>query len=308
MHPDDRYVVYRGRRMLRVAGGSPEGDAGANGGAAVAEPGAHPAPDPGANGAPAGLVQIPDDTPAELRPILESYIREKVDPQVTRKFQEAAELRDKFGPLSEIQGLDQMEPDTLSQLVAFAQMDEEQFNAWYGDTAKKLAESDPDGFESMWNQIGQDLGYFEDDDPDTGGQDDPKIQELQNTVNQLSQQLTGFLGQQERTDAQQAADQALDAELGELQQANNEGNKFDEEFEQDLYRMAAAFANEDQPLHKAFERLQRLSGQAQTQLVTSKLNQPPAANGNGRSSTEPEQFHTVADAREAAVARLKASR
>jgi hypothetical protein len=256
-------------------------------------------------GAPQGLYDkyLPPEYPEThdvLRNVLHKFNSEVAKP----KLDEYAEFRKKFERFDGVDLPDDLDGESLKSLVDFASMDENDFRDWYRSAATQLAQDDPEGFEALFNEIGQELGYFEDEEGEEGNE---QVGQLQQQVQQLSETLNGFLGQQQQSERQSAADKALDAELQELAQAHNKGDAFPEEFEEALYRMGTSYSDQDKPLHAAFQQLQALNGQAQSELVESKLDQPRPANGNGNADTRPEGFHKIEDARSAARARLAAA-
>src|SRR3954447_21953900 len=61
------------------------------------------------------------NVPEELHPYVTEQFK-KWDLTVTPKLQEAAKLRDQYGPLSEIEGLSDVPPEELSSLLEFHRM------------------------------------------------------------------------------------------------------------------------------------------------------------------------------------------
>lgn len=243
------------------------------------------APEQGAGGQGSGDFQGLYDlsaAPEELRPLLEQELK-KVDANVTRRFQEHAEFRKRFEPLEGIDGLTDIPPDELTQLLQFRQVvgDEEQFANW-------------------WQAVGQELGFFDDGTPpeDEGGVDQLVAAAVQQAIAPLAARLEEFETRGQSEKAQQAAEQEIESQLAELREQHGE---FDEEF---VRRLARDYVKEPDFIRRGFEDYQRLIGQGQSQLVDDKLHQPaPAVNG-GRPDTTTPQIRTFKEAEKAALARL----
>jgi hypothetical protein len=247
--------------------------------------------------------------PPEIQDTLTQALHQFNSETVAPKLREAAEFRKQYEPLAGIEGLTDLDPESLSQLVNFGKniaSDPESFSQWYSEVADDMAAQDPEGFEALWQEIGERRGYFEDPEGGDGEGSDPQVQALEQQIHQLSETLNGFLGQQEQSQKQTAANEAIDAEMTDLVAKHNDGEPFDEKLAMTLYRLAAGYPDsEEQPLHKAFEEVQALRGGAQSELVQSKLDQPAGANSGGRPDTAPEEYHSLEDAKEAALARIK---
>jgi hypothetical protein len=101
------------------------------------------------------------DVPEELRPLVTEPLKRQ-NSDFTRRFQEAAQFRQQFEPLSKIEGLTDMDPEGLQALLAFSQEQlsgPEKFNPWLRD----LALNDPDAQildEDTWTQVGQARGWL----------------------------------------------------------------------------------------------------------------------------------------------------
>lgn len=226
--------------------------------------------------------------PEHLRPLLEQELK-KVDANVTRRFQEHADYRKRFEALEGIEGLTDVPAEELSQLLEF----------------RDIA-SNPEQFESWWYQVGSELGFFEDDgtgpDAETGeeptGQGDPQVAQLVETVQQLSQRLEEFESRGESEKAKAEARQEIDRQLGELRDQHGE---FDENL---VLRLARDYAEEPDAIQRGFDDYLRITGQAQSQLVEDKLDQPGPANGGGRPDVGGGGPTTFKEAQAAALQRL----
>src|SRR3954464_6102371 len=62
--------------------------------------------------------QFMSGTPDDLKPYVTDAFKQW-DSQVTPKLQEAAQLRERFGPLAEIEGLSDVPPEELGELLEF---------------------------------------------------------------------------------------------------------------------------------------------------------------------------------------------
>jgi hypothetical protein len=110
------------------------------------------------------------DVPEELRPLVTEPLKRQ-NSDFTRRFQEAAQFRQQFEPLSKIEGLTDMDPEGLQALLAFSQEQlsgPEKFNPWLRD----LALNDPDAQildEDTWTQVGQARGWLGEGEGYEGG-------------------------------------------------------------------------------------------------------------------------------------------
>lgn len=226
--------------------------------------------------------------PEHLRPLLEQELK-KVDANVTRRFQEHADFKSKFEPLEGIEGLTDVPGEELSQLLEF----------------REIA-SDPEQFEGWWFQVGKELGFFEDDGsgPEAGPEGaaepggNPEIAQLMETVQTLSRRLEEFESKGETEKAQSAARQQIDKELGELRDQHGE---FDESL---VLRLARDYAEEPDAIKRGFEDMLKITGQAQSSLVTEKLDQPTPATRGGLPDTSGQAPKTFQEAQTAALQRL----
>jgi hypothetical protein len=230
--------------------------------------------------------------PEELRPLLEAELK-KVDANVTQRFMEHAEFKKKLGPLAEIEGLADVPPEDLKELMEFRELagDEEQFESW-------------------WFAVGKELGFFDDDgnpaEPGSNGNGEPagglseeKIAQLvQQAVGPLAERLEQFESQGQSEKAQQAATQEVESQLAALREEHGE---FDEKL---VRRLARDYVSEPDFIRKGFEDMLRITGQAQSQLVGDKLDQPSPANRGGRPDTTTEPITTFDQAKAAALQRL----
>jgi hypothetical protein len=223
--------------------------------------------------------------PEETRPDLEQVLKRR-DADITRKLQDAADLRKQFEPLAGIEGLSDVPADELTELLQF----------------RELA-SDQEKFADWWTQIGDELGFFADGEDGGEGDDvDPHTAQLLQRLEQLEQRLepvTEHITRSEQDRRVQAADEEIGRQLETLHEQHGE---FDDD---DVLALAYRYADDPDAVTKGFEHYRRIKGGAQGELVDDKLGQPAPANGAGRPDTAPELPKTFGPAlREAAMARL----
>jgi hypothetical protein len=246
---------------------------------------------------------------------MEQYIREKIDPTVGQKLTEAAELRKQFEPLAGVEGLSDIEPEALGELVEFHKIasDPQAFTDWFTQVAQRSAQEDPEAFEEWWAQIGRENDWLDDgDEEESGNGDDADL--LREQITALEERLAGFEQNQTQAQAQQEQ-QARIAERSDLiEQQLSEvipklGELDDEAKEQvrnDLIRMAMPYAEEhpDDSIPMAFQDYLRIKGIGESELVDSKLNQPDGALPRGRAADTREPI-TMENAKDIAKAQFR---
>lgn len=289
------FIAHGGRLMARVAGGETNG-AGAPAG--VAEPGAD-----GAEGQGEGLGLYDLTTvPEHLRPIVEPELK-KIEANVTKRFEEAAAFRKQWEPLSAIEGLTDLQPDALKELVEFHQG----------------VLSDPEAFKAWWTQLGEQAGWMqdvsggdggEDGGDDLGGDDPPAIAEIRQTLEGLTtlvEQLAEGQQTSQATQRTEAAKQAITAELEALAGEHlGEGQKFDDDTREAILTFAWRYQDDPEAIAKGFADLQKVKGQSQSSLVEDKLVQPSTALRGGPPDTAPTEITSFAEAKQLARARREA--
>lgn len=223
----------------------------------------------------------------------------KIEGSITQRFQEAADFRKQWEPFAEL-GLSDMGVEPVQQLMAFGQM--------LQDPAK-AAElvSDPEGFESWWEQIGDTLGFFE--DGEKPGAETPAGQEetpawAQQLIEQ-NQQLTQRLDTIEGSSEQEKANAALEAAITGLK---NE-HKLDDDQVKHVLRLAHPYAaaGDEDAIAKGLADYQAIRGGAQGDLVDRKLERETAAvERGGQIDNTPPEIKSFGDATTAARQRLAA--
>jgi hypothetical protein len=232
------------------------------------------------------------DHPEELRPYLEQYIREKVDPTVGEKLREAAETRKQFEPLSGIEGLSDIDPEALGQLVAFHEIasDPEQFTEWFTDVARESAKANPEQFEEWWANLGREMDWLDDDGEGDAGdgelEDDPRISALEQQLAEMRQAQQQEAGQREQSQRVQERQQVIDGQLNEsLAKLGEMDDEAKAAARQDILKLAIAYADDpDNSIPKAFEDYLRITGKGASDLIDSKLEQPDGGLPRGRAA------------------------
>lgn len=244
-----------------------------------------------------GYAQYLDSVSPEIREQVEPLFKE-FDGNVTKKFQEHAEYRKGWAPYEEA-GIKDVPPETLQELLAFAQMasdpnQSDQFNDWLKNVATERG---------VFGEGQDDLDLEDVEDLSTD-----KIQEL------IAEQVAEKVGPiQEKFQAQeterleQEASQAITQQLEEIRKDNPD---LPEGAEDAIVRLAYSYADEDKdPIAKGLEDYKALIGQGEKSLFAQKDKQPQTPEGPGAASTAPEAITQFGDPRLKAQAleRLKQS-
>lgn len=237
------------------------------------------------------------NVPAELAPLVMEALKHK-DADVTRGFQEHKQFREQWEPYSKIDGLNNVPPEDLAQLVEWSRTMEnpEAFQAWHQGVAEQLGLS-PQLDEDSWVSMGEQNGWFEGGDPESQnggepGQFDPnQVQQMiQQALQQELEPVKKWQGQQEQ---QAAAAQTYSQWEGQLKGLAEQNHlKFDD-IKDDVANLASGLlAQGEDPagvMPKAFEHYMRMTGKAQGDLMEDKLGQPGGALNGGSADTRPEQ-------------------
>lgn len=279
------------------AGGVGDGGAGAAPGgapeAAGAAPGVEPTQESGS-----GFIDLNGlEIPPELHGHMGRYIKEKIDPVLTQKFQELAEQRKPYEAFSGIEGLSDVPAEELSELLAFRKTasDPEKFGEWYTGFADTQIEENPEGFEAWWKERGEKLGYtFDGDDEPT----DPDLEPGGDSeeVAALRAEMQAFKDEFGQKETQREEQQRVEARTGEINKqmvpfVESLGDMPDEEKTQainDVYGLALKYGDEepDQQIPKAIADWQRIKGIGEAGLIDKRLGHPdPALNGGAPADT-----------------------
>jgi hypothetical protein len=226
-----------------------------------------------------GLYDL-DSVAPEVREILEPHLK-AIEGNATRKFQEAAEFRKGWAPYEEA-GIKDVPPETLQELLAFAQLANDpnkadQFNQWLTQTAEARGLS-------LGSPVEDDLGLDDVDDlsPD-------KIQEL------IAEQVAEKVGpiqerfqKQEQERLEQEANQEISTQLEQIRKDNPD---LPEGAENAIVRLAYSYADEDKdPIGKGFEEYKELIGAGEKGLFAKKAEQPQTPEGPGAAATAPDKL------------------
>lgn len=296
---------------MSEAGGTAPAPGAAEGGEGQAE---------GQGGAPfegQGLYDLAE-VPQELHQFLIPELK-KIEGNVGRKLQEAADFRKQYEPLQGVEGLSDMDPELLQNLVEFGTQtvsDPEQFKAWYQSAAEQMAEDDPEGFEELWSSIGDKLGFFQgdDDDPDDPDGDVPQgltPEDVKAMIDEAVQPFQQKETERERNDRVSARESQITEQLGKLDFGEMPGESDQEKQEalaeahKDVMKLALAYSDEDpdKQIELGFADYQRLIGRGESGLVSSKLDQPGRALNGGRPGSERPEI-TAANVKDFAKARF----
>jgi hypothetical protein len=235
------------------------------------------------------------NVPAELAPLVMEALKHK-DADVTRGFQEHKQFREQWEPFSKIQGLGDMSPEDVGQLVEWSQAmnDPQAFQAWYEGVGQQLGLS-PELDEDAWVRMGEEKGWFEGGGEGEGQQEngqgfDPnQLQSmLDSMLEQKLQPVQQWLGSQEQNQQAEQIKTQWEQQMSSL--ADQHGVKLDDARDDILHLMAGYLDDGvDDPVSKAFEHYMRISGKAQGDLIEDKLKQPGGALNGGTADTRPEQ-------------------
>lgn len=254
--------------------------------------------DQGAEATDSGYAQYLDSVAPEIREQVEPLFKE-FDGNVTKKFQEHAEYRKGWAPYESL-GIKDVPPETLQELLSFAQM-----------------ASDPnqsDAFDAWLKNVATERGVLSEETDDLEVEDEPSIEErLMQKVSEMLNPLQEQMQERERQAAVESAEtevnSALDAILGD------EKNQNLPEGARDAIE-ALAYRYTDEPglsakevIEKGFGDYQKLIGQGEKSLFTEKTKQPQTPEGPGAASTADEKITSFGDPRikQIALERMKQS-
>lgn len=277
-------------------GGAPEG-----GGEELGYTGQYADQDSDAQGA--GLYDLAS-APEEVRPFLEGELK-KIEGNVTRKFQEAAEFREKVGHLAEVEGLADLDAEELQGLMAFYKVsrDPDLFGQWLEQVGGSSGELDEDS----WLEVGIENGWFDGDDADEEG-DEGGLD-----VDELREQILGEVMPDIEAFREFQASQQEEGAVGEIQTEFSErlkslvdehGDALDVEEVLHMAHGYVAQGSED-PLGEAAERYLRIRGSAESGVVDDKLEQREKVLAGGVDDTRPEGYgHNSPELKKAALSRF----
>jgi len=245
-----------------------------------------------------GLYDL-DSVAPEVRDQLTPHLK-KIEGNVTKRFQEAADYRKQWEPYEQL-GLADKDPAQIKQLLDFAQLAQ-----------------DPEQFKSWWEAAGKEMGFTDDkpveeDDFDLDAEDfsAEKIQELiQKQVEEKVGPIQAKFQEQEKERLEAEANKEVDSALSEIL----DGKEVSDEDKEDILAFAWAYSDENggdakTAIQKGYERYARLVGQGANGLLAQKTNQPKPPEGEGPADTSAEKITSFKDPRlqQAGIEKLRAA-
>ena len=238
--------------------------------------------------------QILNAIPEQVRGDVEPHLKEW-DANVTQMRQGDVDFRNQWEPFSQIEGLSDLAPETISELVAFSQLagDEDAFGEWLLNEAKA-----------------RDLIDMGDDGLDPAGADGLDLSDPQALVGALTESVKGILDERlgpiegrfskmDETERVEAANKEIDETFKAL---HAEHGEFDDE---KVMRFALSYSKDGtiggEAINAAFADLQGLISQSQTGMFEQKAGQPATPEQGGRPATAKAKPTNFGEAREAAL-------
>ena len=246
------------------------------------------------------LASVPED----LRPHVEPHLK-AIEANITKKLQENAESLKAWEPYKEL-GISDIDPANLQQLLEFAELaqDEDKFSEW-------------------WKSTGERMGLFDSDEDDLDLEDDLSPEKIKSLIAEAVTESIGpvkeTLNQQQTERAQAEAMEEINGTLKALstehgidldEVVGKTPNGTEQTVRDAILQLAYAYADEDpdNAVANGFGDFQRLVGKGEAGLFAKKAKQPASPEGAGAASNAPEKITTFADAKAAALDRLKADR
>jgi hypothetical protein len=230
-----------------------------------------------------GLYDL-NEAPEELRPHLEPELK-KIEGNVTKKLQEAADFRKKYEAFEEL-GLADHSPEDVGGLLQLLD----------------ISRNDPEQFEQWWSQVGESYGFFDDDEGEEDGEEGDESEEaiLERVREMLQEEMAPVKEHLSTTQQEQAVQEAnaeIDKSLAALREKHGD---FDE---QRVMRLALTYEDADDPIREGFREYMEIRGNGQSELVKNKLDQPEPAETGGAADTSRPQVTSFGDAKRAAKER-----
>jgi hypothetical protein len=177
--------------------------------------------------------------PEELRRLRQD-VAKQIQGNVTRRFQEHADFRKTWEPFSQVEGLTDLPPEELQELVQFREIasDPAQFDDWLVGIAEAMAEADPDRFQAVFGRLGESTGLFGDDgedDGDEGGDGGDRPESLREMFTEMLDERLGPIEQHVNHSSQESRVNAAREQIAnELEQiAGEHKEQFGEELDDD---------------------------------------------------------------------------
>lgn len=249
--------------------------------------------------------------PEQFREQVEPHLK-KWDANVTKMRQEDVEFRQGWEPLSQIEGLRDIPPDALEQLVQFhgVAQDEDAFADFLIREAEARGLIDPEDDDG------------EDPDGDPGDGDVPELDFsdpqtfMQSLSEHLQESVSGMLDErlkplEERFSAQDEEQRVTEANnaIGEaLEGLKSEHGEFNEER---VLRLALGHAKDGvlgpDAIKAGFDELQAIVAESEQGMFARKAEQPQTPEQGGRPASTKERPTTFKGARDAALAMARSS-
>jgi hypothetical protein len=271
-----------------------------------------------------GLDEVLERVPEHVREFIpRDQLRSHLDQRVT----ELDQLKDRYGPYNDALAplLEDRDPESgatqLDALLGFYEL-----TARAADLGEDGTPVDPEAHQEMydwWEQVGEQLGYFGEDED--GGDDDPAGAgegggEDEDELRQMVEELQGRLAEFETNGRVESEQQRLERELEELMDKHEIKDEAESEDDRRrgltprgvILRLAQTYSEEPNAIELAVGDYLRLTGKAQSALVSAAGEQTAPLQGGpslerGNTDTEPEPIRSRAEAKQAALARMRAA-
>jgi len=242
-----------------------------------------------------GLYDL-NEVPQEQRELLEPHLK-AIEGNVTRKFQEHADYRNKWQPFEEL-GLLDSDPEALGNLLEWARM----------------AESDPQGFAEWFEQVGNEVGLFDqlgyskgEADLMDGLDDDSSLSEddIANVIREvLAEEMAPLQEQMTQQQQDQLVQEAEGEIVDQLGQIHEQNPDLPEGADEAILQLAYTHAEdgEEDPIGLGLADYQKIIGAGEGNLFAQKAGQPRSPEGPGAADTSAEQITSFGDKRLKAAA------
>lgn len=249
-----------------------------------------------------GLYDL-ESAPEQYRPFIEAELK-KIEGNVTKRFQDAKDFRSQWEPYSAIEGLTDIPPEQVQELVQLRQIaqDPEAFDHWLSTMAEErglLNGNQPDELEDEDSEDG--------DDVDLEALLD---QRLQAALGPIMEQLQQTQQHQQQAQQEQTIERELERANSELDAvAQKAGVELDDDERTAVMSLAYPFADEDpdNAITRGFEAFQKIQGGGARKLVTDKATQPGGHVEGGSPHSTPTEV-TIDNVKQLALERMRAAR
>ncbi len=240
-------------------------------------------PEEGQGGESQGFVEsyLERNVPEDYRTHVEPYLRD-VEKNTNERFREHADYRKQWEPYEEL-GLTEYDPESLQNLIQFAQMaaDEDQFKEWVSSAAREMGLIDAD----------EDIDDLEDED-----ESDLEAL-LEQKLEERLKPLTERERQREEQERINAASEQIDEEINTLKEQYGE---FDEQI---VYRFALPYDGPD-AIQQGFKDYQEWLSKTENGVLEGKDSTPPPPEGHGRADTTAKPITEFSEAKRLARERI----